>query len=599
MSPHITNQILKATNSTVITKVENIQELWSGYGHLSRIFLDNQENKTVILKHVQIPKKISHPKGFANHFSNQRKIKSYQVETAWYQNYNDLNLQDKNSRTPQCLACFNQENEFFILLEDLCTSGFSNKITEVKLKNIRTVLSWLASFHAKFMHTKASPLWKQGTYWHLQTRPDELKVLEKEDLKLARMASLIDQKLQNSQYQTLIHGDAKLDNFCFSKDLSQVAAVDFQYVGHGCGMKDVAYFMGSCLNEDDCEKYEGAILDHYFEKLSQHFKGDSKEFNELEKEWRKLFPFAWADFHRFLKGWSPGHWKINSYSEKITLKASKQIINELLDTSKTACEEAGRIISSHWRKSFKTSKKNGHTASAQIVTEVDHLSQEKIIELLQASIKQYNLGLLAEEDNDNGSRLDKDYFWAIDPLDGTLPFSEGNTGFAVTVALISKKGNPFIGVVYDPVEEKTYHAIEDNGVFLNNQPLTGKTKATSEKIQLFADRSLKDEPCFSKMEQAFDIHFIGGAVTNALKVLTSDKSCYLKFPKNRTGGCAIWDLAATSLFLKESGGEMTDFYGSPLSFNSSDDIYFNQKGLLARSGDLSFEEIKALLRFET
>ena len=29
-------------------------------------------------------------------------------------------------------------------------------------------------------------------------------------------------------------------------------------------------------------------------------------------------PFAWADFHRFLKGWSPSHWKINDYSERIT-----------------------------------------------------------------------------------------------------------------------------------------------------------------------------------------------------------------------------------------------------------------------------------------
>ena len=36
-----------------------------------------------------------------------------------------------------------------------------------------------------------------------------------------------------------------------------------------------------------------------------------------------MYYVAWADFHRFLKGWSPGHWKINSYSEQVV----KKVIN--------------------------------------------------------------------------------------------------------------------------------------------------------------------------------------------------------------------------------------------------------------------------------
>jgi hypothetical protein len=45
----------------------------------------------------------------------------------------------------------------------------------------------------------------------------------------------------------------------------------------------------------------------------------------LEKEWRSLYRVAWADFHRFLKGWSPSHWKINSYSERITAEVIKSL----------------------------------------------------------------------------------------------------------------------------------------------------------------------------------------------------------------------------------------------------------------------------------
>jgi len=39
---------------------------------------------------------------------------------------------------------------------------------------------------------------------------------------------------------------------------------------------------------------------------------------ELEVDWRSLYRVAWADFHRFLKGWSPDHWKLSDYSERVT-----------------------------------------------------------------------------------------------------------------------------------------------------------------------------------------------------------------------------------------------------------------------------------------
>ena len=72
------------------------------------------------------------------------------------------------------------------------------------------------------------------------------------DSPLKENAFLIDEKLYQSSFKTIVHGDAKLANFCFTKDGCRSAAVDFQYVGGGCGMKDVAYFLGSCLTEEEC-----------------------------------------------------------------------------------------------------------------------------------------------------------------------------------------------------------------------------------------------------------------------------------------------------------------------------------------------------------
>ena len=92
-------------------------------------------------------------------------------------------------------------------------------------------------------------------------------------------------------------------------------------------MKDLAYFAGSCLYEDECERMESIILDFYFQNLNKALKQKQKEINfkELEENWRKLYYFALADFHRFMKGWAPGHYKKTSYSERIIERIIGQI----------------------------------------------------------------------------------------------------------------------------------------------------------------------------------------------------------------------------------------------------------------------------------
>jgi thiamine kinase-like enzyme len=179
----------------------------------------------------------------------------------------------------------------------------------------------LAYFHAKFLAQAPKGLWSEGTYWHLSTRPDELEQMNNFSLKHA--ARKIDDRLKSATFQTLVHGDAKLANFCFSES-GTVAAVDFQYVGKGCGMKDVAYFISSCFDEEACEKHEEKLLIHYFKQLEMAI-DRSIDYQQLKEEWHELYRYAWADFYRFLDGWSPGHWKMHGYSARMT----QQVIDEL------------------------------------------------------------------------------------------------------------------------------------------------------------------------------------------------------------------------------------------------------------------------------
>lgn len=315
MNALIRDLILRTTGATALGDPEPIQSLWSGYGEIFRIGLEGVSASSVVVKHVRLADPEGHPRGWATDRSHQRKLVSYQVETAWYRDW--AARCDATCRVPGCLALEQLGDEVVMVLEDLDASGFGGRRSRVSAADVQAGLSWLASFHAQFLGAEPKGLWPTGTYWHLATRPDEWGVMEAGPLKSA--ASELDRILSASPFQTIVHGDAKLANFCFASQGEGIAAVDFQYVGGGCGMKDVAYFLGSCLDESTCEQEEVGLLAMYFSSLRAALDrlGSPVDRDALEADWRRLFPVAWTDFHRFLCGWSPGHWKINGYSERL------------------------------------------------------------------------------------------------------------------------------------------------------------------------------------------------------------------------------------------------------------------------------------------
>lgn len=313
--------VLRSTGAEAIAGTQVVQELWSGYGQIVRCQLTGSLVESVILKHVRWPDERSHPRGWTTDRSHERKLKSYRIETAWYERF--AQSCSNACRVPECLAVEQRSDGVLLLLEDLNAAGFAVRRRSVNDVEINACLSWLANFHATFMGEPPDGLWPVGTYWHLETRPDEFNALGAGPLKDA--AGELDRRLSASPFQTLVHGDAKLANFCFSDDGSTAAAVDFQYVGGGCGMKDLAYFISSCFDEDECERRESMLLNRYFELLRDAIKNLNKTIDTgaLEADWRELYPVAWTDFFRFLQGWSPGHWKAHRYSRRLAHEVLK------------------------------------------------------------------------------------------------------------------------------------------------------------------------------------------------------------------------------------------------------------------------------------
>lgn len=309
---------------TEIVSQEVIQTLWSGYGEIIRCQLretGKADLTSVIVKYIQFPdnsdpRNHKHPRGWDTGLSHERKVKSYEVETQWYRDFSQHC--DVHCRVAQCYSASVIDEGRMLILEDLDTAGFSARYTSLNHESVQRCLIWLANFHARFMNEKPTGLWPEGTYWHLATRPDEYAVMPSGKLK--SQAINIDQKLKNCEYQTILHGDAKVANFCFSTDGMGVAAVDFQYVGRGCGMKDVVYLLGSCLTEKECEQWEKMLLNTYFNQLEIALNRYHKtvDWAHLKSEWMRMFSIAWADFYRFLNGWMPTHKKINAYGQRLT-----------------------------------------------------------------------------------------------------------------------------------------------------------------------------------------------------------------------------------------------------------------------------------------
>lgn len=307
MNSNFKKYLLETTKATACQETEVIQSLWSGYGKISRFQLSDTSFKTVVVKNISLEKANQHPKGWNTAIAHLRKVKSYQVETYWYQNFN--HLCSSACKTPNFIGSFTEAKNQWIILEDLDTK-FPLRKDNLDLSEVKICLKWLANFHAKFLNKKPIGLWKTGSYWHLETRPDEFEKIQNKELKAK--AHLIDDLLNNCKYKTLVHGDAKVANFCFAENANQIAVVDFQYVGAACGVKDVAYFLGSCLSSFDCVLYEKELLNYYFLAL-QNASPKTINFKALEQEWRQLFPLAVADFTRFLLGWMPSHQKVNTY----------------------------------------------------------------------------------------------------------------------------------------------------------------------------------------------------------------------------------------------------------------------------------------------
>ncbi|MFG6393567.1 MAG: 3'(2'),5'-bisphosphate nucleotidase CysQ [Lachnospiraceae bacterium] len=208
------------------------------------------------------------------------------------------------------------------------------------------------------------------------------------------------------------------------------------------------------------------------------------------------------------------------------------------------------------------------------LTAADKASNRVIVDMLRKEFPEYSI--LSEEEKDNKRRLENDFCFIVDPLDGTKEFIKRNGQFTVNIAL-SYKHKSVMGVIYVPVTGELYYASEGKGAFLDNGSGRAERIEVSDctdisKIRLVMSSS---HGC-AEMDRLIEKY----KITNFVKMGSSLKGCIVA-----KGGAEVyyrfnptmeWDTAAMQCIAEEAGAIFMQMDNTPMLYNREDSL--NSKG---------------------
>ena len=161
-----------------------------------------------------------------------------------------------------------------------------------------------------------------------------------------------------------------------------------------------------------------------------------------------------------------------------------------------------------------------------------------------------------------------EYYWLVDPLDGTKEFIKRNGEFTVNIALIHQQRS-ILGVVYAPVMDEMYIAVKDEGAFLEKNgeeiELSAKYFAlTDAELGVVCSRSHLNEPTENFIKKLNKPNLV--ATGSSLKFLILAKGAAHIYP--RLAPTMEWDTGAAQIILEEAGGKViNNETGKPLLYN--------------------------------
>src|SRR6056297_2161248 len=242
-----------------------------------------------------------------------------------------------------------------------------------------------------------------------------------------------------------------------------------------------------------------------------------------------------------------------------------------LEIIKTLSIQAGKEIMKVYDTDFSVEYKEDDSP----LTKADKNANEVIVSALRREYPDY--AILSEESKDDKSRLNNDYCFIVDPLDGTKEFVKRNGQFTVNIAL-SNKGKPILGVIYVPVTGQLYYESKGEGAYLEDTK-TGEVKKlsvtdkTSDLIWVGSKShsSEKEENLIEANKEIIAKTVSAGSSLKGCMIAEGKADVYYRF-----GLTSEWDTAAMHCIVEEAGGIFRQMDSSEILYNRENNL--NEKG---------------------
>ena len=252
---------------------------------------------------------------------------------------------------------------------------------------------------------------------------------------------------------------------------------------------------------------------------------------------------------------------------------------EIYSFSQQLVRDAGEFIKARMTSEFDVLSKSNVN---DLVTDVDKETEQFITRHIKEQYPTHKL--VGEEYIEHSIKDDSGYVWVIDPIDGTMNFVHQQINFTISVGVF-KDGNSVIGLVLDVMNDTLYHALKDNGAYINNKELPQLEDTTLE-------RSLISMNPKWMLHKKISEPFID--VARASRQTRNYGSAALEFAYVAAGRLEAavffrlrpWDFAAGMVLIEEVGGVMTNALGNQLSITSNDSVVAGnrdvQRNIVAR-----------------
>lgn len=264
------------------------------------------------------------------------------------------------------------------------------------------------------------------------------------------------------------------------------------------------------------------------------------------------------------------------------LKTNLNTYKKEFEVAYKAIKKASQIVMEIYHDDFTINYKEDKS----VVTNADFSSENAIKEILSENFPNY--AILSEEGKDNKDRLNNDYCFIVDPLDGTKDFVNKTDNFSINIAL-SYKNEIVLGLISVPCQNIIYYAIKGQGAYkvINNEIIKIKVSNKENDLTMLTSKFFfNDHDTYKNNPYIKEVKSIGSSYKAGLIAEGKADFC-LKFdPVTKE-----WDTAPSEIIIKEAGGFMADIYGNQIMYNK-DDVY-NRNGFIIANSYKTFLKFKA------